>query len=418
MSRQVPHVEDLATGTPTSGLVPVSAGPGLPPAWGSAGGGGGGGGFTLLAEKLCTGGEQTIRLPASGSLTGTWKELWLTGIYRPASAGGSGNQLGIRLNDDVGSNYIYVEAWDRGSGAGSQEGTSTGFTSDNKFYASGMPSASAPANAPGSFCVRLPMATRSDFWQPIFSQSSYSYFDETNGNVQEQDVRGFWKSLAAITSVTVWANTGAGSALSGGLAANSYFALYGVPADAPTGGGVWTEIATLVAVGGESVLDFTSIPNTFRTLVAIGDSLGTTTDATASGDFLSVEANAWDGSDYIGQEHYVRNTGSGAQHGVTAPGAGQALEVSRISGLTVPSASQFVCWFPGYAVSGTYKHIISQGVMSYGNGYYGVDVKGFVRLGFASSTIINELKFFVGAWSGSPTRLFAAGSRITLYGVS
>jgi hypothetical protein len=44
MSRQVPHVEDIATGTPTAGLVPVSAGAGLAPAWGAAGGGGGGGG--------------------------------------------------------------------------------------------------------------------------------------------------------------------------------------------------------------------------------------------------------------------------------------------------------------------------------------------------------------------------------------
>jgi hypothetical protein len=31
MSRQVPHAEDTATGTPTAGLVPISAGPGLAP---------------------------------------------------------------------------------------------------------------------------------------------------------------------------------------------------------------------------------------------------------------------------------------------------------------------------------------------------------------------------------------------------
>lgn len=41
MSRQVPHVEDIATGTPTAGLVPVSAGAGLAPAWGAASGSGG-----------------------------------------------------------------------------------------------------------------------------------------------------------------------------------------------------------------------------------------------------------------------------------------------------------------------------------------------------------------------------------------
>jgi hypothetical protein len=50
MSRQVPHAEDTATGTPTAGLVPVSAGPGLAPAWGAASGGGGGG--WSLVERL------------------------------------------------------------------------------------------------------------------------------------------------------------------------------------------------------------------------------------------------------------------------------------------------------------------------------------------------------------------------------
>jgi hypothetical protein len=40
MSRQVPHVEDIATGTPAVGLVPVSAGAGLAPAWGAVSGGG------------------------------------------------------------------------------------------------------------------------------------------------------------------------------------------------------------------------------------------------------------------------------------------------------------------------------------------------------------------------------------------
>jgi hypothetical protein len=50
MSRQVPHAEDTATGTPTAGLVPISAGPGLAPAWGA--GGGGGGGLDRCTAKL------------------------------------------------------------------------------------------------------------------------------------------------------------------------------------------------------------------------------------------------------------------------------------------------------------------------------------------------------------------------------
>jgi hypothetical protein len=52
MSRQVPHVEDIATGTPTAGLVPVSAGAGLAPAWGAGSGGGGGSGRLVYEEWL------------------------------------------------------------------------------------------------------------------------------------------------------------------------------------------------------------------------------------------------------------------------------------------------------------------------------------------------------------------------------
>jgi hypothetical protein len=55
MSRQVPHAEDTATGTPTAGLVPISAGPGLAPAWGAAGGGGGSGAGPLCVVYLATG---------------------------------------------------------------------------------------------------------------------------------------------------------------------------------------------------------------------------------------------------------------------------------------------------------------------------------------------------------------------------
>lgn len=51
MSRQVPHVEDIATGTPTAGLVPVSAGAGLAPAWGAGSGGGGSGIGGLMYEE-------------------------------------------------------------------------------------------------------------------------------------------------------------------------------------------------------------------------------------------------------------------------------------------------------------------------------------------------------------------------------
>jgi hypothetical protein len=68
MSRQVPHAEDTATGTPTLGLVPISAGPGLAPAWGAAGGGGGGGGSGLPRCAAYCSRDATFD-PVSGAIT-------------------------------------------------------------------------------------------------------------------------------------------------------------------------------------------------------------------------------------------------------------------------------------------------------------------------------------------------------------
>jgi hypothetical protein len=108
MSRQVPHVEDIATGTPTAGLVPISAGPGLAPAWGAAGGGGGGGGggMTKIAEVIIGSSDhiQGVRLPVTGALP-AGKHLLLLGQARTrAKVGFSGTatatNVWISYNDD------------------------------------------------------------------------------------------------------------------------------------------------------------------------------------------------------------------------------------------------------------------------------------------------------------------------------
>lgn len=182
------------------------------------------------------------------------------------------------------------------------------------------------------------------------------------------------------------------------------------------GGGVWTQIDQQIAVGGESTLDFTGVPATYDTLVAIGDSISAETDTTSAGEPIRVEFNEWDGSDYLHREHYFRSIGAGDAHGMQGA-TSQALEVGRAPWSAADGVGSFVAWFPGYAVAGTYKNVHSSGGYGYGNGVNGLHTSGFARLNLARSDVIDHLLFFMGAWSGAPTRTFAAGSRITLYGL-
>ena len=222
MGRQVPHVEDLATGTPTSGLVPVSAGPGLPPAWGAVGGG-----STLLEEFTCVGGEQTVRLPASGSLMAGFKGLMCLVQARSATINGTTISVSARLNGDSGSNYRQVEQYARSNGSGGSEGTTTGFTSINRAYVSRLTPSNAPAGAACSAVVWLPHASRSSFWQPIMSDAVNSYDDSVD--TQLQHTYNHWMSTAVVTDITFLAfNDGSNALLSGGFAVGSYFAVYGV----------------------------------------------------------------------------------------------------------------------------------------------------------------------------------------------
>jgi hypothetical protein len=108
MSRQVPHAEDIATGTPTLGQVPISAGPGLAPAWGAAGGGGGG--WTQLAQHTVPagGGEATVDLP---TLSQGYDHLVVVGdniafVNDPTT---SGQSIYFQVNGWDASDYISVQ---------------------------------------------------------------------------------------------------------------------------------------------------------------------------------------------------------------------------------------------------------------------------------------------------------------------
>jgi hypothetical protein len=106
MSRQVPHAEDIATGTPTLGQVPVSAGPGLAPAWGAAGGGGGGGSYVYVGRQTVTGSPATL-IEFTPIPTGAADLVFRGKVKYSVATTNSGHEISMRFNADDGSDYNY-----------------------------------------------------------------------------------------------------------------------------------------------------------------------------------------------------------------------------------------------------------------------------------------------------------------------
>jgi hypothetical protein len=238
MSRQVPHAEDTATGTPTVGLVPISAGPGLAPAWGAAGGGGGANGLVLLSEFTCVGGESSVRLPATGVLDPSdYAAILLLWQARQNGSGDFSSTVGLELqfNDDTASHYRNMDSAARSNGATNAEGTTTGFTSTPRFYAGRITPSGADAGAAASGRILLPEAGRATFWQPILSDSLNSY--STTVDTQAVWSYGHWMQQVAITSITAICRNGASGDV---FAAGTHFAVYGINATSGDGIGAPT----------------------------------------------------------------------------------------------------------------------------------------------------------------------------------
>jgi hypothetical protein len=388
----------------------------------TGGGGGGGGGMTKVAEVIVGSSDhfQGIRLPVTGTIP-TGKHLLLMGQARTRIKEGYGGtpatatNIWVSYNDDPidGAETLpavfYSWEWhshDADNGIHLPEFTNSDIGIEIG-YCSGPAS---PANYCSSYRVEFQNFSGTAFQNGCTFQSLLQERDTASRIAYEGG--GYRRGPEAITSLTVFTN----SAYE--FAPGTIWSLYLLGGTGSGGiGGVWTQLDQRTAVGGEGTLDFTSVPPTYDALVAVGDNICAETDTTSAGVTVMAEFNEWDGSDYIGREHYFRDIGSGDQHGMSAWTGSQAIEVGRASWSAVGGSGSFVAWFPGYTKTGQYKNVHSQGTMAYGNGTYSWETGGFARLGSARSDVIDHLRFFMGAWSGSPSRTFAAGSRITLYGL-
>jgi hypothetical protein len=181
----------------------------------------------------------------------------------------------------------------------------------------------------------------------------------------------------------------------------------------------WTELVsyTVPAGGGEASINFGSLSQSYKALVAVGDNIQYEAFSVADGHYIAFLANGWNGNDYLNTVH--RYGGTGTTHDVLVPNAGNAGAVGYAPG---PAGDEpvgsFTVWFPGYTVMGRYKNWHGHAAYAFGGTRYGFEVAGTARLGGASHSNIDQLTFYAGySAGGSPTDLFAPGSRVTIYGV-
>jgi hypothetical protein len=200
MSRQVPHAEDTATGTPTAGLVPVSAGPGLAPAWGAGGGGGGSPDFVKLVEVgPLSSSQAAITLPASGVFPTGYRSYEVRGRLLGQFAS---TQALFQINGDTGSNYDWQRnRWD---GTGSQ--SSDAFNGDANIrgpYLIG-PTLYSTSNLSVDFQMRINLPEATNTWKNVdwWTDSWLGIAAGSAGSSQMTRTMGRWRDLSAITSLT------------------------------------------------------------------------------------------------------------------------------------------------------------------------------------------------------------------------
>ena len=197
MARQIPNAEDLATGTPTAGTVPVSAGPGTPPAWG-AGGGGGGADFVKLAEVVVSSAQAVILLPATGAFPTGYKSYEVRGLLLGQF---TGTWAIFRVNAD--SSFIYDRQRIRMDGTGSV--LADAIDGDGSVYGPYLngPTLYGSSNLSCEFYLRINQPESTTAWKSIYWQGHSWLGTAAGSSSSSQDVQaaGRWRSTAAITSM-------------------------------------------------------------------------------------------------------------------------------------------------------------------------------------------------------------------------
>lgn len=138
------------------------------------------------------------------AIPGTWRHLYVVVSARGTNASTFVN-VTLRINGDSAGNYDYqVMSASGASGSALTAGQSYGVTA---LSLAGVPAASGTASRFGPFDVWVPNYAATDQQKSVLMTNTRIY-DSTAANFASQQVAGWWRSSAAVSSLTLAPLTG------------------------------------------------------------------------------------------------------------------------------------------------------------------------------------------------------------------
>jgi len=198
-----------ALGPGASGQVLQTNGAGADPSWATASGGGGGS-TTLLSEIIAPGTSGTVTF---SSIPTTYRDLKML-IRARGDAAATTVVLNITFNGDTGANYDYERL--TGNNTAASANNSLAQTS---LAAESIVAGSAPVGLADFLEIYIANYRDTNFQKAGYATASLKV-GTSAGNLTNDKKSFFWRSTAAINSITV-------ALSSGNFAANSVISLYG-----------------------------------------------------------------------------------------------------------------------------------------------------------------------------------------------
>ena len=178
--------------------------------WAASGGGGAAGGFDLLETTILTTTASSVTFDNLDAYSG-YRNLQIRIVARSNVGAGNSSLVGLGVNGDTGSNYVWH--FIRGTGSIVQSDAGTNKTSmERLFY---IPGPNATANAFGSGVIDI-----LDFSSSSKNTTARALGGEVGADSQIALASGAFFNTAAVTSLEI-------KDLFGSFIATSRFSLYG-----------------------------------------------------------------------------------------------------------------------------------------------------------------------------------------------
>jgi len=160
---------------------------------------GGGGALTKISETVTSGSQSSVTF---SSIPGTYRDL-LVVVTGRSTVSALNADVAIRFNGDTGSNYDHILQ------AQNNTGVAGGAAVTQTFGRMGwLVGATGPANLRSSGKITIYDYASTTFYKQWSSEEQYLRQGTTAGSVFAGSYVGDWRSTAAITSITVFPDSG------------------------------------------------------------------------------------------------------------------------------------------------------------------------------------------------------------------